>query len=46
MLREVLMACLTTMMFLSGCIQPDTMMDGELSETNQLPFELTFSAET
>ena len=46
MLREVLMACLTTMMFLSGCIQPDTMMDGETSETNQLPFELTFSAET
>ena len=46
MLRETLLACLTAMMFLAGCVQPDSMVEDESSNLNQIPFELTFSADT
>ena len=46
MLRETLLACLTVLMFLAGCVQPDSMIEDESSNSNQIPFELTFSADT
>ena len=46
MLRETLLACFTVLMFLAGCVQPDSMIEDEASNSNQIPFELTFSADT
>ena len=46
MLRETLLACFTILMFLAGCVQPDSMIENESPNSNQIPFELTFSADT
>ena len=46
MLRNSILVLSVILMFLSGCVQPESMTDNQVDEANKIPFELTFSADT